>query len=174
MPKNLVAVIGSGTLDVSEPAYSVAIKLGKQLIDNDFRIICGGLGGVMEAVCKGAHLSANYQEGDTIGILPTIDSASANPFVDIKITTGMTYARNQIIITSSDFVVAIKGGAGTLSELAFAWQYNKPIITIETTGGWARKLAKESIDERKREKIRGVKTVEDVIDILQKETRTKG
>ncbi|MHA2255297.1 MAG: TIGR00725 family protein, partial [Candidatus Heimdallarchaeaceae archaeon] len=135
MVKPQIAVIGSGLLSDNRKEYALAKELGKGLIDEGYRILCGGLGGVMTAVCEGAKDSLNYSEGSTIGILPTMDKNQVNPFVDIIIATGLSIARNQVIIASSDLVVSISGGAGTLSELAFAWQLNKPIITLRDTGG---------------------------------------
>jgi uncharacterized protein (TIGR00725 family) len=126
MRNRIVAVIGAGQCD--QRIYKMAEALGKELARNGFTIICGGLGGVMEAVCKGAKDSG----GLTIGVLPGEHITDANPYVDVPIATGMGIGRNIIIIRTAQAVVAIDGSFGTLSELAFALQLNKPIVGLET------------------------------------------
>ncbi len=166
MIKPQIAVIGSGILSENQNEYAIAKELGKGLVDNGYRILCGGLGGVMTAVCEGAQSSSNYSEGSTIGIIPTLDKSIANPYVDVRIATGLSIARNQIIIASADAVVSISGGAGTLSELAFAWQLNKPIITFKGTGGWSNKLSNQKIDDSRIDTINSVDTVEEVLNLI--------
>ena len=166
MVKPQIAVIGSGLLSENQKEYALAKELGKGLIDEGYRILCGGLGGVMTAVCEGAKASPNYSEGSTIGVLPTLDKNLVNPFVDISIATGFSIARNQVIIASSDLVVSIGGGAGTLSELAFAWQLNKPIITFRETGGWSRKLSNQKIDDSRSDLIKSVDKVSEVLAMI--------
>ncbi|MCG3220900.1 MAG: TIGR00725 family protein [Candidatus Heimdallarchaeota archaeon] len=168
MVKTQIAVIGSGLLSENQKEYALAKDLGKGLVDEGYRILCGGLGGVMTAVCEGAKASPNYSEGSTIGILPTLDKDLVNPFVDISIATGLSFARNQVIIASSDIVVSISGGAGTLSELAFAWQLNKPIITLRNTGGWSSKLSNQKIDDSRIDSIISVDTISEVLDLISK------
>jgi len=123
---NLIAVIGAG--ECSEEVYNQAIEVGQLLAESGYSIICGGLGGVMEAVCKGAK-SVN---GITVGILPGDKPEEANQFVDIPIATGMGIGRNIIIIRSARAVIAVNGKYGTLSELAYALQLNKPVIGLNT------------------------------------------
>ncbi|UJG44555.1 MAG: TIGR00725 family protein [Candidatus Heimdallarchaeum endolithica] len=163
-----VAVIGKGG-EINEELKKIAKELGEKLVENNCRIICGGRDGIMKEVCKGAKKAKKYREGMTVGILPTTKKETANEYVDIVIPTGMSYARNQIIVLSADVVVGIGGGAGTLSEIAMAWQYGKKIILIEKSGGWSEKIAKEEkIDEKEREKIIRVKEVEEAIEIIRK------
>ncbi|NPD87602.1 MAG: TIGR00725 family protein [Asgard group archaeon] len=166
MIKPQIAVIGSGLLLENQKEYSLAKELGEGLIDKGYRILCGGLGGVMTAVCEGAKTSPNYSEGSTIGILPTLDRDLVNPFIDICIATGLSMARNQVIIASSEIVIAIGGGAGTLSELAFAWQLNKPIITLRDTGGWSSKLSDQKIDDSRIDTINSVDKVSEVLELI--------
>ena len=118
----MVAVIGAG--DCNSEIYRLAEETGALLGQKGYTTICGGLGGVMEAVCKGAKSSG----GKTIGILPGSDPNEANSFVDFPIATGMGIGRNIVIIRSAEAVIAIDGKYGTLSELAFALQLNKPVI----------------------------------------------
>jgi uncharacterized protein (TIGR00725 family) len=122
----IIAVIGSGHCD--QRIYTLAQDVGKQLAEKGFVIICGGLGGVMEAACRGAKDAG----GLTIGILPSDDPHDSNSFVDIPIATGMGIGRNIIIVRSAQAIVAVNGSYGTLSELAFAMQLNKPVVGLET------------------------------------------
>jgi uncharacterized protein (TIGR00725 family) len=103
-------------------------QLGGLLAGAGYAIICGGLGGVMEAVCRGA----SEKNGLTIGILPGDNARDANPYVQIVIPSGMGSGRNLLIIRSSDAVIAVNGGYGTLSEIAFALQLEKPLIGLNT------------------------------------------
>jgi uncharacterized protein (TIGR00725 family) len=124
--KKTIAVIGSRTPD--DEVYKTAEEMGHLLAENGYTIICGGLGGVMEAVCKGAK----GKNGLTIGILPGNNPYEANPYIDVVIATGMGVSRNLIIIRSASAVISISGGFGTLSELAFALQLEKPVIGLHT------------------------------------------
>ena len=84
-----------------------------------------------------------------IGILPSYDAATANEAIDIAIPTGMAITRNVLVVASGDVVVALAGGAGTLSELALAWQLGKPIVALDCGGGWAAELGGQALDERR-------------------------
>jgi uncharacterized protein (TIGR00725 family) len=121
-----IAVIGAR--DCDKEMYRVSEELGYLLAKNGFVIICGGLGGVMEATCKGAKKYG----GVTIGILPGSDPQDANSYVDTVIPTGMGISRNLIIIRAAAGVIAVNGGFGTLSELAFALQMQKPVVGLNT------------------------------------------
>ena len=107
----------------------------------------------MAAVCKGARSSKSYQSGDTIGILPMEDADAANPHVDVVIPTGLGLFRNMLVARAGDVCIAVRGGAGTLSEIAFAWQLNKPVATMSGTGGWAAKLAGSKLDRREGQEV---------------------
>jgi uncharacterized protein (TIGR00725 family) len=122
----MIAVIGARKCDQS--TYDIAFQAGQELARKGYTVICGGLGGVMEAVCKGAKSTG----GRTVGILPGTDPAEANPFIDIPIATGLGAGRNLIIIHSAQAVLAVAGSYGTLSELAFALQLNKPVVGLAT------------------------------------------
>ncbi len=121
-----ISVIGGNqcNTEVSRLAYEV----GKEIANNRALLVCGGLGGVMEAACKGAKEAG----GITIGILPGEDEKSANSYVDIKIPTGLGYARNVLVVKTGHAVIAIDGSTGTLSEIAHALNYNKPVIGLFT------------------------------------------
>jgi uncharacterized protein (TIGR00725 family) len=126
MRNKVIAVIGAGSCDAV--LYARAEQLGRLLAAADYIIICGGLGGVMEGVCQGAA-EAN---GLTIGILPGDEAGAANPYVSIVIPSGMGIGRNLLIIRAADAVIALNGGYGTLSEIAFALQLEKPLIGLGT------------------------------------------
>jgi len=145
MKKYSIAVIGDASIDLNSEKYELARKLGKALIDNGYRVVCGGLGGVMEAVSLGACESEKKEVGDIIGILPGW-SKNSNEYLDISIPTGLDAVRN-VIVANSDAVIAIGGGAGTLSEMAFAWAFHRLIIAYRIDG-WSGKLADLKIDER--------------------------
>lgn len=117
--------------------YSLGIQLGEKLADTGYQVVCGGMQGVMEAVCLGVHQSENYQSGMTIGILPGTEKVEANPHCDILIPTGMGFARNAIIVQTANVLVAIAGGAVTLPELAFVWQSGKKVVCYTGFFGWS-------------------------------------
>ncbi len=106
----------------------LAEEVGEEIAKRGAVLICGGLGGVMEAACKGAK----NKGGTTVGILPGIKKESANQHVDIPIVTGLGEARNVIIVRSSDGLIAVDGRYGTLSEIAFALRFEKPLVGLHT------------------------------------------
>jgi len=121
-----IAVIGGGKC--ARQVYRLAEEVGRELARQGAILICGGLGGVMEAACKGAREVG----GNTIGILPGNRSQEANPYVSIPIVTGMGEMRNVIIVKSSQAVIAIDGEFGTLSEISHALKNKIPVIGIGT------------------------------------------
>ena len=122
-----IGIIGAGTC--SQEAYQTAEKLGRLIAERGDTLICGGLGGVMEAAAKGAKSKG----GITVGILPGFSAEDANPFIDIPVVTGLSHARNVIVVRSSDILIAVAGEYGTLSEIAIALKLGKPVIGI---GSW--------------------------------------
>jgi len=122
----IIAVIGDSACSIEEA--KLAETVGEQLAQRGATIICGGLGGVMEAVCHGARSKG----GLTIGVLPGEDSSMANPWVDIPIATGVGYARNMAVVKSAQAVIAIGGNYGTLSEIAYALKRGIPVIGLNT------------------------------------------
>jgi uncharacterized protein (TIGR00725 family) len=143
-------VIGDANCKLNCKTELDARKLGTLLIDSGYRIIAGGMGGIMEAACRGAKESKHYREGGTVGLLPGHTLNAANPFVDIVIPTGLDYGRNYLV-AHSDAVVAVGGGAGTLSEMCYAWMHKRLIIALGEEG-WAGNLAGEKLDWRIRYK----------------------
>ena len=123
-----VAVVGGGSPDAD--AASVAREVGAALAKSDATVVCGGLGGVMEAVCEGAKAAG----GRTVAFLPGTQRAEANRFVDVALPTGMGEMRNMLVVRAADAVIAIDGEFGTLSEIAFALRIGKPVVGIATWG----------------------------------------
>jgi len=121
-----IGVIGGS--EINSRIYKLAYEVGREIARNDCILVCGGLGGVMEAVSKGAKENG----GIVIGILPGTDADDANPYVDIPIPTGISYARNMIVVLNSDVIIAIDGKYGTLSEISYANIFGKKVIGIET------------------------------------------
>lgn len=124
--KTYIAVIGDGR--GSDAENQKAYEVGVRLAEATAVLVCGGLGGVMEAACRGAKSKG----GTTVGILPGGRRAEANPYVDVAITTGLGEARNALVVRSADGVVAVGGGYGTLSEIGFALKIGKPVVGLDT------------------------------------------
>ena len=148
MRRAIVSVIGDAGVQPGSIAYEAAREAGRLTIDAGLRVMTGGLSGVMEAARRGAHESSKYREGDTIGLLPRLDPAAANPWADIVIATGLDHARNTLV-ANADAVIAVGGGAGTLSEIAFAWMFKRLIVAVRGLG-WADRVADQRIDDRVR------------------------
>jgi uncharacterized protein (TIGR00725 family) len=124
-----VAVVGPG--DQVDPALlDAAQAVGTALAEAGAVLVCGGLGGVMEAACRGAKQAG----GTTLGLLPGTDRTAANPYVDIAVPTGFGEARNALVVRAADAVLAVGGGWGTLSEIALAMRTGVPIVALAS---WA-------------------------------------
>jgi uncharacterized protein (TIGR00725 family) len=161
-----------GTSEIDPTTEKVTIELGQLLAKNRYAISCGGLSGVMNAVCKGAK----QEGGFTIGIIPFEDKSYANQYVDVVIPVPFSQARNIIVVLSGDACVAIGGKAGTLSEMCFAWIYGKPLIALTgSVNGWSSNMAGKKIDDRRSDVIHEAKTPQEVVDKLNTifESRSK-
>jgi uncharacterized protein (TIGR00725 family) len=147
----LIGVIGAGQCDAQ--TYALAEQVGRELAQRGAVVVCGGLGGVMEAACRGAKSA----HGLTIGILPGMSYREANDYVDIPIVTGLNEARNVVVVRSSRAVIAVGGEFGTLSEIAYALKFGIPVIGLGTwqlvkNGALARGIieatsAREAVDK---------------------------
>ena len=124
--KKFIAVIGGS--QASRKEIRLAEEVGSELAKKGATLVCGGLGGVMEAACRGA----SSESGTTIGILPGENRQAANSYVQIPIVTGMGYARNVAVVKSAQAVIAIGGSYGTLSEIGHALQSGIPVIGLNT------------------------------------------
>ncbi len=151
--KLLGAVVGSAR--DGSPGEADAEALGLALVDAGFRVVSGGLGGIMRAVSRGARASAKYQTGDVIGVLPSYRADDANDYVDIPICTGLQHGRNLIVAATGDVAFAIGGRSGTLSEVALAWALGKPVVCVGGAEGWAAELAGRRIDDRREDQVHG-------------------
>lgn len=124
--KKILAVIGAGSADGS--ILRIAEDVGKYIARRNAIMICGGLGGVMEAAAKGAK----SEGGITVGILPHDNRLKINPYIDIPVATGFGEGRNIIIVRTADALIAIGGEFGTLSEIAHALKIGKIVVGINT------------------------------------------
>jgi len=126
MKRMQIGVVGGR--DVSKDILDLAFSVGREIARRDAVLICGGMSGVMESACKGAK----EEGGLTVGLLPTNNSADANPFIDILIPTGIGLARNVLVVNAADGIIAIGGRYGTLTEMAFAKQMEKPLVSLKS------------------------------------------
>lgn len=154
MRKQMVSIIGGHkcTKEVEQLAQNIGKKLAKVV---DY-LVCGGLGGVMEAAAKGFH----SENGTTIGIITSYNRNDANQYIDIVIPSGMGLARNILVVKSADVVVALPGEAGTLSELAYCLQFGIPVVSL---GSWdlpgiTRVSTVEEAVEAVKGHLKGIKT----------------
>jgi hypothetical protein len=121
-----IAVIGgahASTVDATRAQH-----VGRLIAEAGAVLVCGGLGGVMEAACRGARQAG----GTTVGILPGADRGEANGSVEIAVATGMGEARNVIVVGSADAVIAVGGEFGTLSEMALALKAGTAVIGLDS------------------------------------------
>lgn len=170
MARFCIAVCGDGTATAGDASWNAAQDLGRALVEAGYRVMTGGLGGVMEAACLGARQANAYREGDTVALLPGPTADAANAYADIVIPTGLDHARNALI-AHADALVAIGGGAGTLSEVALAWVHRRLVLAYRLPG-WSGRVADAPLDDRPRfsglpdDKVFGVDSAVDAIAVL--------
>jgi uncharacterized protein (TIGR00725 family) len=158
-----IGIIGPNNKMCSKELYDFGVQLGNQIAAMDITIVCGGLGGFMEAVCKGVKQSIANFYGQTVGILPDDKAETANPYIDIAIPTGIGFSRNIIIVQTADIIIAAGGGAGTLSEIAFAWQLEKEVLCVTLFEGWAKELAGRNLDDRQNGLLIPVNSIDEIL-----------
>ncbi len=124
--QKIIGVIGAGTADGK--TLRTAETVGRLIAKKGALLVCGGLGGVMEAAAKGAKAEG----GTTVGILPQTGKESSNPYIDIPVATGFGEGRNVVIARTADALIAIGGEYGTLSEIAFALKMGKTVVGLNT------------------------------------------
>ncbi len=168
----MIAVIGYAHLEETDPCYCEAMCLGRMLVEHGYRVVTGGLGGVMEAALRGAKEADCYREGDTVALLPSFDTSTANPYADIVVATGTDIYRNAMV-ANADAVIAIGGGAGTLSELSYAWHLCRLILVYNNLKGWSEALADRVLDNRRRsddpeDRLFGISSAAAAIELLAK------
>lgn len=127
-----IAVVGSSAATPAE--HQIGEEVGRLIAEAGAVLVCGGLGGLMEAAASGCAKAG----GRSVGILPGADRGGANPYLTVAVATGMGEARNAIVVRSADAVIAVAGEFGTLSEIALALKMGKPVVGLRT---W--ELAKE-------------------------------
>src|SRR5277367_3680655 len=149
-----IGVIGKNEQTADDPVAAktmrLAYEVGRLVAAGGGVVVTGGLGGVMEAASKGAREAG----GMTIGFLPSMDRASANPYLDIVFPTGLGRARNLLTARGCNALVMIGGGCGTLNELTIAYADGQPVVVLRGSGGWSDRLAPvlydgQFLDERK-------------------------
>ena len=121
-----IGVLGPGA--ASAEVLTLAEEVGAEIGRRGAILVCGGLGGVMEAAARGARQAG----GLTVGIVPGADAQEANEFIDVPVVTGMGEARNTLVVRSSNVVIAVAGSYGTLSEIALALKMSVPVVGLGT------------------------------------------
>ncbi len=147
-----------GDSEADNRAVLLAQEVGSLIATLGYAVVTGGRGGIMEAANKGASQAG----GLSIGILPSESFSKANKYCHIVIPTGLGHARNALTAMACDAIIAIGGGAGTLSELSFSWIHKKPIFVFPQFGGWAERMGNSKIDERSNQQIVACSSVEDL------------
>ena len=126
--RTIIGVMGSGDTRLAQPVRQLAYELGGLIAQAGAVLLCGGRGGIMEAVAHGAK----DQHGSTIGILPgEFATGHVNDYIDCPIWTGLRDARNYVNVYASDAIIAMEGGPGTLSEIALAMKLQRPLVLLD-------------------------------------------
>jgi len=167
MRKYVISILG-GNSQVSDLALEQAHALGKAIIDEGWILCTGGRSGVMEAASKGARTSDLWTGHQILGILPDATHDAGNEYLDVVLPSGLGLTRNVLVVRFSDVCIALSGGAGTLSEIALAWQFERPVAVMSNSGGWSEKLANIALDHRKGP-INGFEEVNEVIEWINQE-----
>ncbi len=122
----LIGVVGAGR--ASAQGVRLAEEVGRRLAEAGAVLVCGGLGGVMEAACRGAAGAG----GESIGLLPGTEAAAANAHVTLVLPTGLGHARNVLIAQAAAALIAVEGEYGTLSEIAIALKLGRPVVALDS------------------------------------------
>lgn len=125
----VIGVIGAG--QASAAGLALAEEVGRLLAEAGAVLVCGGLGGIMEAACRGACQAG----GATLGLLPGNDASAANPFVSLAVPTGLGHARNVLVAQTARVLIAVEGEYGTLSEIAIGRKLGRPVIALNSWPG---------------------------------------
>ncbi|MEM0382181.1 MAG: TIGR00725 family protein [Nitrososphaerota archaeon] len=141
-----ILVVGYNEDSCTDIARALAYEVGAEIARRGCILVTGGLGGVMAAAARGARENG----GITVSILPQKETSAANPYSTVKIATGLSHMRNMVNVWSSDGVIVVGGGAGTLIEVAVAYLEGKPIVAVSGSGGVADEYAGKYLDDRQR------------------------
>ena len=165
-----IGVIGKNEQHADDPVaaatMAAAYDVGCLVASGGGVIVTGGLGGVMSAASKGAKSKG----GLTIAFLPSMNRATANPYVDIVFPTGLGRARNILTARGCDALIMIGGGCGTLNELTIAYADGRPVVILQGSGGWSDRLAPvlydgQFLDERRTVPVQFGRTAAEVVDL---------
>ena len=162
MRKLQIAVIGYNKDRCTDIAGKMAYEVGKEIACASAVLICGGLGGVMEYACKGAK----EYGGTTVGIIPQEEFSYANEYCDIVVCTGIGFARDFVVASSADGIIAVGGGIGTLIELGVGYMTKKTMVAISGSGGVADIYGGKFLDERNRVSITVAKDAKTAVEII--------
>jgi uncharacterized protein (TIGR00725 family) len=177
--RRTVAVVGDADAAADGETARAAYRLGQRLVSAGYVVVVGGLKGVMSAAARGAQAASRHELGTAgaqslvVGIVPGDDAASANPWCDMVVATGLGHARNAVV-AHSDAVVAVGGGAGTLSEVALAWSLKRLVIALvppdagATGSSTAARLAGVALDRRRKDLVHYARTEDDVLELLHR------
>lgn len=144
-------------------AYRMAYDVGRLVAQKGAILVCGGKGGIMEEACRGAK----DNDGTTVGVISGNERGKANKYVDVEIVSGMVNCGEEaLIISMSDGLIAIGGGAGTLQEIATAYRNKKAVVAIQGISGWSDKVAGTFLDERKLAKIQKATSPNQAVKLL--------
>ena len=165
-----ISVVGFDDDSCTEVAREAAYRVGAAIAREGATVVCGGLGGVMEAASKGAREAG----GHVLGIIPSADSVQANRYCEFVVATGIGKSRNFVVAYSGDAMIVVGGGAGTISEVAAAYQVAKPITTVKGTGGVADEWAGRYLDDRRTRLILGGSSPEDAVKKVMRELSRQG
>lgn len=165
MRKFQIAVIGYNGDRCTEDARNLAYETGKEIAKAGAVLVCGGLGGVMESACRGAKEAG----GTTVGIIPQDDFSHANKYCDIVICSTIGFARDFIVASSADGIIAVGGGVGTLTELSIGYMMKKPMAALAGSGGISDSYGGKYLDERKRVRVQVAKDPAEAVRLVIKE-----
>jgi uncharacterized protein (TIGR00725 family) len=163
-----VALVGDS--HAPRPILRTAETIGAAVAALGATLITGGRGGVMAAASRGARQAG----GTVVGIVPSTDLGEGNRWCSVVVPTGFGHARHVLTALAGDLLVAVGGGAGTLSEIAFAWMHGRPIIVVAGSGGWADELAGRGVDARRRSTITAADGAEECVVALRRALRRAG
>lgn len=150
-----IAVIGASK--ASDEEEKLATEVGKLIGKAGHTLVCGGLGGVMNAAAKGVKESG----GISVGILPGFNRSQSSPYLTVSVPTGLSHGRNFLVVLSADALIAIGGEYGTLSEISFALKLKKPLALLKSWSKAQLKVTDEPVVE--------VKTAKEAVETVQKQ-----
>ena len=160
----------AGDSDASPETYAAAEAIGRMLARMGVTVVTGGRGGVMEAASRGARMAG----GLAIGIMPGTAHRESNPWLTVALPTGMEHARNVLTALAGDFLIALGGGAGTLSEVCFAWIHGRPILTLAGHGSSIDRIAGAALDGRRSSTVVRCATIEELETAVRETCRRLG